>query len=67
MVKCNGCANLESVIDGVGELTHIKHNCKKHKAELKLTSKMFKDNILPCGECNGKDYIKKEGINLGKL
>ena len=63
MVKCNECKSLNFIIEN----KCVKYTCTKHKVEVKITSKMFKDSINPCSQCSGKDYIKKEGLNLGKL
>ena len=67
MVNCNDCKHLVSSIHGQLEDRYIKHNCKKHNIELKTTSKIFKDRIIPCVKCNGKDFDLKEGVILGEL
>jgi len=67
MTSCNTCQNLESTIEGQKEFKHIKNTCTKHKVDVKLTSKLFKDRIRPCVECRGKDFKFKEVVNLGKL
>ena len=60
-MNCNDCINLESVIEGLKDSKHIKHTCTRYKIEVKLTSKSFKDYVVPCKSCKGKDYIKKTG------
>jgi len=67
MVSCTKCKNMESVVIGKGELKNIKFNCTKHKTELKITSKIFKDSVRPCWACNGKDFDLIGDVNLGKL
>ena len=56
MQTCNECKNLSSVVEGKGEAKHIKVSCTKHKIDVRLTSKIVKDYIIPCNTCNGKDY-----------
>ena len=67
MKSCVECINLLSVVEGSKNTKHIKHTCTKHKIEVKLTSKSYKDYIVPCKECKGKDYIKKAGVTIEKL
>lgn len=59
MANCTECINLVSVIEGIGEAEHKKHTCTKYKVEVQLTAKAFKDRIVPCKLCMGKDYVKK--------
>lgn len=65
MVNCNDCEYLVSTIHGKLEDRYIKHNCKKYNIELKTTSKIFKDRIIPCIKCNDNDFELKDGVNHG--
>ena len=56
---CNGCKNLDTIIEGKKELKHVKFKCIKYKVEVKITDKIFKDHIISYSKCNGKDYIQK--------
>lgn len=59
MANCNECKNLKLIMEKEGLDNFVNHMCTKHNVSIRYIAKKVKGFLWPCGECDGKDFIKK--------